>query len=62
MQIPIVRGREIDERDSATAPETAVISKKFAHDNFGDEDPIGRRLIMNGRYARQMDAAEAVDF
>jgi len=55
MQIPIVRGREIDERDTATAPEIAVISEKFAHDNFGDEDPLGRRLIMDGRDKREME-------
>jgi predicted permease len=55
LQIPIVRGRDLDERDNTTAPETAVISEKFARDYFGDEDPIGRRLIMDGRYTREME-------
>ncbi|MEP6993339.1 MAG: ABC transporter permease [Acidobacteriota bacterium] len=46
MQIPVLRGREIDERDHLGSPEVAVVSELFARTNFGAENPVGRRLTM----------------
>ena len=46
MQIPLVRGRPIDERDHPGAPYTAVVNEKFATTFFGQEDPIGRHVIL----------------
>jgi predicted permease len=49
MQIPIVRGREIAEADRAETQPVAVVSERFARANFGDADPIGRRLEIGGQ-------------
>jgi len=46
MQIPIVRGREITERDRQGTPPVAVVSDLFARTNFGDADPLGRQVGM----------------
>jgi predicted permease len=48
MQIPMVRGREITERDRQGTPPVAVVSDLFARTNFGEADPIGRRIEIGG--------------
>jgi predicted permease len=48
MQIPILRGREIVETDRQGTPRVAVVSELFARKNFGDDDPIGRRIEVGG--------------
>ena len=48
MQIPIVRGREIAESDRQGTLPVAVVSELFARTNFGDADPIGRRIEVGG--------------
>ena len=44
MQIPVLTGRELDERDVLGAPKVAVINEITARYFFGDTSPIGRRL------------------
>jgi predicted permease len=56
MGIPVIRGREFDERDERNAPpagspgedgppyRVAVVNERFARQYFGDQDPIGRRF------------------
>ena len=39
---PIVRGRGISDRDTASSRKVAVVSEAFARKFFGNEDPIGR--------------------
>jgi predicted permease len=48
MQIPLVRGREIEERDRQGALPVAVVSELFARTHYGDANPIGRRLQIGG--------------
>jgi macrolide transport system ATP-binding/permease protein len=55
MRIPMLLGREIDERDRSGSPEVAMVSEQFARKNFGDQNPIGRRLMMAGRAPRDME-------
>ncbi len=57
MQIPILAGRGIEERDRPGSPEVAVVSERFAKVNFGDRNPLGQRLIIekNKTAARVME-------
>jgi predicted permease len=48
MQIPILAGREIDERDRPGSPPVAVISEKFAKVIFSGENPIGQHVVLSG--------------
>jgi predicted permease len=48
MQIPIERGREIEENDRGGTRPVAVVSERFARTNFGDADPIGRHIEVGG--------------
>jgi predicted permease len=44
MQIPLLAGREIDERDQPGSMPVAVISERMARTYFGNENPVGRRI------------------
>jgi predicted permease len=55
MQIPMLRGREVDERDRPGSPPVAVVNELFAKKYFGDQDPIGRRITLGGPDARGME-------
>src|SRR5437660_10706796 len=46
MQIPILAGREIDDRDQPGSRPVAVISERLARTYFGDENPVGRRITL----------------
>ena len=47
MGIPVLVGRDFEERDHPGSPEVAVVSELFAKTYFGTENPLGRRLTMN---------------
>jgi putative ABC transport system permease protein len=44
MGIPLVKGRLLDEHDSATAPWAIVINETLARRYFPNEDPIGQQI------------------
>ncbi|MGB8522330.1 MAG: ABC transporter permease [Candidatus Acidiferrales bacterium] len=44
MEIPLRRGRLLDERDIASAPPAALVSESLARRKFPDQDPVGKRL------------------
>jgi hypothetical protein len=44
MGIPLLAGREFEERDRADAPEVAILNQTAARQNFPGESPIGRRM------------------
>jgi predicted permease len=46
MQIPILLGREIDERDRPGAPMTAVVNEAFVKANFAGRNPLGEYLTL----------------
>ncbi|HXD34158.1 MAG TPA: ABC transporter permease [Pyrinomonadaceae bacterium] len=46
--LPLVRGRTIAEADTAQAPGIVVINQTLANHFFANEDPVGRRITVNG--------------
>src|SRR6185295_11519890 len=48
LDVPLLRGRLIDRRDGATAPQSAVISAALARRYWPNDDPIGRRIALVG--------------
>lgn len=46
MQIPILAGREIDDRDRAGSTPVAVISERLARTYFKNENPVGRHITL----------------
>jgi predicted permease len=45
--IPLLRGREIELRDNASAPRVAVVNATFADHYFKDQNPIGRTFAFD---------------
>jgi putative ABC transport system permease protein len=43
--IPVKLGRDFDERDTPTSPAAVIINETMAKKLFGDENPIGRKLV-----------------
>ncbi|QOY90362.1 ABC transporter permease [Paludibaculum fermentans] len=46
MQIPILAGREIDDRDEQGSKAVAVISERLARTYFPNENPVGQRITL----------------
>jgi macrolide transport system ATP-binding/permease protein len=46
LQIPMLLGREIDERDRPGSPLVAVVNDAFAKRSFGDRNPLGQHLAI----------------
>ena len=47
MQIPVLLGREIDERDVRQGAAVAVVNEVFAKTYFGSDNPVGRRFVLS---------------
>ena len=56
MQIPILMGREIDERDRPGSPLVAVVNETFARDFLNGANPLGQHLAL-----RRMCAACSIE-
>jgi len=48
MRIRLVQGRFLDQRDSAEAPEVAIINQSMARTFWGNESAVGRRIRPSG--------------
>lgn len=63
MQIPILAGRDIEERDRPGSRAVAVINERFARVNFGNRNPIGEHVwigrVEEGKY-RDMEIVGVV--
>jgi putative ABC transport system permease protein len=44
MGIPIVKGRDFNDRDQRGSPQVAIVTEEFARQYFPNEDPIGKRI------------------
>ena len=49
MQIPIARGRDIDSRDTTSAPLVMVVNEAFAARHMAGKDPIGQGIRFMGQ-------------
>jgi putative ABC transport system permease protein len=45
MGIPLLKGREFDDRDAIGSPLVVIVNDTFARRFFPDEDPIGKRIV-----------------
>jgi predicted permease len=46
MHTPLLRGRFFTAHDNETAPHVAVVDDVFAKQYFGDQDPIGKHIVL----------------
>jgi putative ABC transport system permease protein len=46
LRVPLVKGRDFDERDTAEAPMVAVVNEALARTIFAGEDAVGRQLTV----------------
>jgi putative ABC transport system permease protein len=49
MGIPLLRGRFIDDNDTADSPHVAVINETLARKIFANQDPVGKRITFDDR-------------
>ncbi|MBI3451099.1 MAG: ABC transporter permease [Acidobacteria bacterium] len=47
MRIPLLRGRDFDDRDRAGAPGVAIVNEALARQWFRGVDPVGKRIAFN---------------
>jgi macrolide transport system ATP-binding/permease protein len=55
MQIPMLVGREISERDQPGSPGVGVVNERFTKIHFANENPLGRRITLGGPHPRDME-------
>ena len=55
MKIPLVFGREIDQRDRAHTSPVVVVNERFATVNFGTSNALGRHITLGGPRPRDME-------
>jgi len=53
MQIPLVAGREFDERDRPDSSPVAIVNQAWTQANLGDGNPMGQQVVL-GTDGRQM--------
>lgn len=49
MKMPIVAGRNFDDRDTATSPRVAIVTEAFGQAYFQTPSPVGREFHLAGR-------------
>jgi putative ABC transport system permease protein len=47
--MPVVQGREFDDRDSLEAPPVVIVNEALARTFFGGESPVGKRVKLDSR-------------
>jgi predicted permease len=60
LRIPLLRGRFIQDRDTAKVPHICVIDEGLAQRFFPDEEPIGQQIAMYGGWATIVGVAGSV--
>jgi putative ABC transport system permease protein len=47
LRLPVIHGREFTDGDDADAPRVVIINQKLAKSAWGDQNPIGRNLVLD---------------
>ncbi len=55
MEIPLLAGRALSERDTSEAPKVAVVNQTFARQFFNGENPVGRRFTFNPQKPEEVE-------
>ena len=55
--IPVVRGRAFDDRDTGTAPPVVVVNQAFVKQYFKEGEPLGERILIGGGAANMKELA-----
>lgn len=50
LRIPLLEGRDFNERDDANAEPVAIVNEPFARRFFGQRNPVGRRIQAGGKW------------
>jgi putative ABC transport system permease protein len=58
--IPLLQGREFDERDRTASTPVAIVSSSLARRYFPGENPIGQKLIVAGPGAASIDITREI--
>jgi putative ABC transport system permease protein len=61
MGMPLVRGRDFDEHDAATAPLVVIIDQTLARRYFPNEDPLGRKIKLADKWRTIVGIVGAVN-
>jgi putative ABC transport system permease protein len=54
-KIPILRGRDFNENDTAAVPAVALINEALAKQYWPREDPVGRQLLISKGYGPELN-------
>jgi putative ABC transport system permease protein len=60
MKVPVVQGRDFDERDRDGAPCVAIVNEAFSQRYFGGASPLGKHLAKHGVRATEQPWCEIV--
>ena len=57
MKIPLLAGREFDERDRQSSPPVAIVNEAWVKENLEDRNPMGQRIVSmwSGRTTQEME-------
>ena len=54
MEIPVLKGRQIEQSDSEHSPGVVVINQAMARQYFRNENPIGKRIVSRKTWVRTL--------
>ena len=60
MEIPLLKGRSFDPRDTKKVPYVMIINETLARRYFPGEDPIGKRMTLNDDHPKEEEWATIV--
>lgn len=60
MRIPVIAGRDFSSRDTVSSARVAMVNRKFALDQFGAENPVGKHIIMGDKLGQDLEIVGVV--